>query len=509
MATNNPEKKKRLQVGILETPPPPTPTPTSTPTSITRTPPAFIPVVKPIYTPLKKTDFTIEEMYNGIYNYFQDISYDTKYEDLTGRQKYYIKQKLLFLAFQDILTSIMTDLATHNYNQKQFFTMFSGSYFLRLISNFSLQTSDIDMKLYPFDTSISLHPEVVLQKIKQDIIYVQNTLNNPQSPYNISYHIMLYRKSILEHLVNYENEKTSNTFLSTTILQVFEELEKNTFLFDISPKPEDNYLLKIIIYETDNITKRNIIYALGDITIFNKETENSEQKQELRKQIKEMIEEDKDNVENYAFNKETTTYINKPFSLGIMDIGNYIPEFILLMTEQGKQIVIPSYRYYYYEKKALYCDMIEDTKLCVNYDNDGRKNVFNNAENTYLIDKFRKQLQTLKSSFTPQYMGGKTTKKKSKTSKTLKKKSKTSKTLKKKSKTSKTLKKKSKTSKKKISKSNLYKSCCKVTDTYNGECIRKQDGKIFTTPRKYTRKQCKKAKGFSMKSSCAPYKYCK
>ena len=39
-------------------------------------------------------------------------------------------------------------------------------------------------------------------------------------------------------------------------------------------------------------------------------------------------------------------------------------------------------------------------------------------------------------------------------------------------------------------------------------CIRK-DGKIFSLPRKFTRKQCRRIKGFSKKSSCAPFKYCK
>ena len=51
------------------------------------------------------------------------------------------------------------------------------------------------------------------------------------------------------------------------------------------------------------------------------------------------------------------------------------------------------------------------------------------------------------------------------------------------------------------------KSCCKKT---SDKCKR-QDGKIFKLPRKYTKKDCltKKIKGFSMRSSCAPYKFCK
>lgn len=50
-------------------------------------------------------------------------------------------------------------------------------------------------------------------------------------------------------------------------------------------------------------------------------------------------------------------------------------------------------------------------------------------------------------------------------------------------------------------------SCCK-TKKKDKKCKRK-DGKIFNLPRRFTKKQCKKQKGFSMKSSCASYKYCK
>ena len=52
-------------------------------------------------------------------------------------------------------------------------------------------------------------------------------------------------------------------------------------------------------------------------------------------------------------------------------------------------------------------------------------------------------------------------------------------------------------------------NCCFV-GTRKKKCIR-QDGKVFGLPRRFTRKKCltMKVRGFSMKSSCAPYKYCK
>ena len=55
---------------------------------------------------------------------------------------------------------------------------------------------------------------------------------------------------------------------------------------------------------------------------------------------------------------------------------------------------------------------------------------------------------------------------------------------------------------------NKIKNCCNIKKSK--KCIRK-DGKIFMLPRKFSKKKCleKKPRGFSMKSSCAPYKFCK
>lgn len=60
----------------------------------------------------------------------------------------------------------------------------------------------------------------------------------------------------------------------------------------------------------------------------------------------------------------------------------------------------------------------------------------------------------------------------------------------------------------KKTKKNIF-NCCNV-NTRKKKCVRK-DGKIFSLPRKFTRKRCVKGpiKGFSMRSSCAPYKFCK
>lgn len=52
-------------------------------------------------------------------------------------------------------------------------------------------------------------------------------------------------------------------------------------------------------------------------------------------------------------------------------------------------------------------------------------------------------------------------------------------------------------------------NCCKHNKTAK-KCLRKSDKKIFSLPRRFTRKKCKKGvKGFTMKASCAPYKDCK
>ena len=54
------------------------------------------------------------------------------------------------------------------------------------------------------------------------------------------------------------------------------------------------------------------------------------------------------------------------------------------------------------------------------------------------------------------------------------------------------------------------KTCC-LHNTRSKSCVRKQDTKVFQLPRRFTRKRCLRGpvKGFTMRSSCAPYKYCK
>lgn len=50
--------------------------------------------------------------------------------------------------------------------------------------------------------------------------------------------------------------------------------------------------------------------------------------------------------------------------------------------------------------------------------------------------------------------------------------------------------------------------CCKTNKKIR--ICRRRDGKTFKMPRKFTKKRClKKIKGFTMRASCAPYKYCK
>ena len=55
----------------------------------------------------------------------------------------------------------------------------------------------------------------------------------------------------------------------------------------------------------------------------------------------------------------------------------------------------------------------------------------------------------------------------------------------------------------------MKKNCCNHTKKAK-YCIRKKDGKKFKLPRRFSRRKCmtKKQHGFSMRSSCAPYKGC-
>jgi hypothetical protein len=71
-------------------------------------------------------------------------------------------------------------------------------------------------------------------------------------------------------------------------------------------------------------------------------------------------------------------------------------------------------------------------------------------------------------------------------------------------------KKQSKKQSKKISGGTSKKLCCKV-NANDKSCVRKSDKKEFNIEkRRFSKKACltKPIKGFTMKSSCAPYKDC-
>ena len=57
------------------------------------------------------------------------------------------------------------------------------------------------------------------------------------------------------------------------------------------------------------------------------------------------------------------------------------------------------------------------------------------------------------------------------------------------------------------------KSCCKINNKVSKKTIKckRKDGKIYSLPRRFSKNKCttRKIKGFSVRSSCAPYKYCK
>lgn len=55
----------------------------------------------------------------------------------------------------------------------------------------------------------------------------------------------------------------------------------------------------------------------------------------------------------------------------------------------------------------------------------------------------------------------------------------------------------------------MVQKCCSKTLKNKGICIRKKDNKTFKLPRRFSREKCLKGiKGFTMRSSCAPFKNC-
>tara|TARA_B100000925_G_scaffold291142_1_gene278230 strand:+ start:647 stop:916 length:270 start_codon:yes stop_codon:yes gene_type:complete len=62
---------------------------------------------------------------------------------------------------------------------------------------------------------------------------------------------------------------------------------------------------------------------------------------------------------------------------------------------------------------------------------------------------------------------------------------------------------------KSIRRTSTARSCCGAVA--NTKTCKRKDGKLFKLPRRFSKKTCltKKVRGFTMKSSCAPFKYCK
>ena len=56
----------------------------------------------------------------------------------------------------------------------------------------------------------------------------------------------------------------------------------------------------------------------------------------------------------------------------------------------------------------------------------------------------------------------------------------------------------------------MVKSCCKAGPK-NKKCVRRSNKKVFNLPRKFAKLMCLLGpiKGFTMRSSCAPFKNCK
>ena len=53
-------------------------------------------------------------------------------------------------------------------------------------------------------------------------------------------------------------------------------------------------------------------------------------------------------------------------------------------------------------------------------------------------------------------------------------------------------------------------NCCSKKIKNKKQCLR-EDNKIFNLPRRFSQKQCltQHIRGFTMRASCAPYKFCK
>jgi len=382
-----------------------------------------------------------------------------------------ITQKLYFFVLQKQILHFLLNITEIGLKQeKKFLTVCSGSFFVRLQTEFSLNTSDYDIKLFNINGDAMYDYENLMNIIRPAYLKLTNylnkkiTLNINGNLINTTYIAKLTYDTMNKNIFKILNKKQSNgNLIQTLFFILFNKIINGAPTIEINKKPDDERLLKIIVKEYLDVQQSQLdkIYALSDLSLDTNEqnlvvsTTNNLIKNHPDRDFYASIvngytqtnadgsDTDYNLLTNYSSVSETLPinpannncnyfYID---GIKILNTKKNIPEIVSYLL-YGKPIYVPSPKYSYYEKKLLYCDIAEDENepLCRNFDEwgfekVGEKRINNVDERTlkFFRKKFSKSLNSITNKLEPLYQGGK---KRNKTIKTKHKNKKRIKTIK-------------------------------------------------------------------------------
>jgi hypothetical protein len=343
-----------------------------------------------------------------------------------------ITQKIYFFVTQEhLLKGLLglTHLGLSQHESARFLTVFEGSFFLRLQTGFSFNTSDFDVKVYPLDGNLISSYAELLERITPVSEYVSQWNAEKQYPMYDQYQKPINVKTtelgmyvyqtilglLIPAITDYSyTQKPKEQSKIRDLLQLLGELSIQSInskpVIIISQPPNPTSPLKVVVKET--VDGRLQYYAMADIAIA-KASEES-----IVPKVNELIARNPDeSILKSIKGFKIGSLFDDPVDLRIDQISssnqNYIPP--LLAYEVFDQVFyVPTPLYYYYEKKLLYCDIVDDKNMCKNKETwgdlgypFGGRNIIKESHE-YFEKKFRKSMKAITYGNIPQkYQGGK------------------------------------------------------------------------------------------------------
>lgn len=394
--------------------------------------------------------------------------------DYFGTNPRHYPQKLYFFAMQSTLLDSLLRISDFGRRvDPQFITVFEGSYFLRLQTGHSINTSDFDVKVYGVNGDA---PTAVkfLNMTEPAWLPLVRDLNSWAPPTDQFGRPYPYKTTRLAELVMrtvtctiqpalvalYNSPGTSSEvmqsceYLVNALTHIAGTAHIRYPTVSLSQKPGDDWMVKVIVTEYPTHKKGQLaglpfatadglrvkmsrgwpvtdpygipvdtgkrpeylreapsVYAMADIGLSNGDASA------LRREVNELV----------RVHPDGTIYLSD--SAGIPDsvkLGATIVDLTRLGVTNPERIpqlvaynilrhiaYVPSPKYYYYEKKLLYCDSTAQPgeALCRNYENwPGKPAVragrYNQPGSGYLDGKFTKSMTAISGMGTRRWQGG-------------------------------------------------------------------------------------------------------